>query len=1066
MPTNKSIKKALILGSGALKIGEAGEFDYSGSQAIKALKEEKIKVILVNPNIATIQTSDYLADEVYFLPVDPYFVEQVIAKEKPDGLILSFGGQTALNCGMALAQKGVLAKYQVRVLGTPVKMIEETEDRWLFVKKLNQINILTPKSRAVKTVAGALKAAEEIGFPVMLRNGFSLGGKNSGVAHNKKELTAMAKRGLLVARQVLIEEYLGGWKEIEYEVVRDENDNCLTVCNMENFDPMGIHTGESIVVAPSQTLNNEQYHLLREVAIKTIRHLGIVGECNIQYGLDPHSNDYRIIEVNARLSRSSALASKATGYPLAFVAAKLALGHTLAELPNSITKITKAFFEPALDYLVVKIPRWDLKKFRKVSPIIGSEMKSVGEVMAIGRCFEEALQKALRMLNIGVDGLLANSSGDNHNSLEQDIKQPTPERVFTIARALEQGVKIETLRQWSKIDPWFLHKIKNIVETSQEIKKAKRPKYDLVLKAKQQGFSDKQVGNLLGCSALKIKELRKKQNILPFIKQIDTLAAEYPAKTNYLYLTYNGQENDIKFKAATDRNKIIVLGSGPYCIGSSVEFDWCCVNTVRALRKMGFKTIVINCNPETVSTDYDECDKLYFEELTVERVIDIYEREKPLGVIVSMGGQIPNNLSLKLAKAGVKILGTKAKDIDRAEDRHKFSQLLDELNIEQPLWQECSAIEKARNFANKVGYPVLVRPSYVLSGAAMSVVFQEKNLESYLKKAAQINTEHPVVVTKFISGAKEIEIDAVAQKGVLLNYVITEHVENAGVHSGDATIVMPAHKLYVATLRQIKNIARQLVTKLNITGPFNIQFLAKNSKIKVIECNLRAARTMPFISKVSKVNLIELAAKAISGKKVEPVNFNFVLDYVAVKAPQFSFARLAGADPILNVEMASTGEVACFGDTLEEAYLKSLLATGFKMPKKNILLSLGGIKNQSKFLDPTKKLRQMGYQLYATPGTSKFLSENSCPNKTLQKISTRLSPNIRKYIEQGKIDLVINIADDEFTEKIPDDYFLRRKAVDFEVPLLTNLQAAELFVNAISTYKLSDLQIKSWGEYK
>ncbi|MEK9153589.1 MAG: carbamoyl-phosphate synthase large subunit, partial [Patescibacteria group bacterium] len=717
---------------------------------------------------------------------------------------------------------------------------------------------------------------------------------------------------------------------------------------------------------------------------------------------------------------------------------------------------------------VVKIPRWDLKKFRKVSPIIGSEMKSVGEVMAIGRCFEEALQKALRMLNIGVDGLVANSNGNGNdqNNLEQDIKQPTPERVFAIARALEQGVKIAAIHQWSKIDPWFLHKIKNIVETSREIKKAKKPNHDLILKAKQQGFADKQIGRLLNCSALKIKNFREKQNILPLTKQIDTLAAEYPAKTNYLYLTYNGIANDLKDKNQSRAKKIMVLGSGPYCIGSSVEFDWCCVNAVRTLRQMGCKTIVVNCNPETVSTDYDECDKLYFEELTVERVMDIYQKEKPLGVIVAMGGQIPNNLSLKLAKAGAKILGTKASDIDRAEDRHKFSQLLDELNIEQPLWQECSDLVKARNFAKQVGYPVLVRPSYVLSGAAMSVVFQESDLENYLKKAAQINNEHPVVVTKFITGAKEIELDAVAQKGVLLNYVITEHVENAGVHSGDATIVMPAHKLYVETLRQIKAVARQLAAKLNITGPFNIQFLAKNNKIKVIECNLRASRTMPFISKVSKVNLIDLATRAMVGQKVEAIDFKFVLDYVAVKAPQFSFARLAGADPILNVEMSSTGEVACFGDTLEEAYLKSLLATGFKIPQKNILLSLGGIKNQSEFLDPAKKLCQMGYQLYATPGTSRFLNENGCSNKPLQKISSHLAPNVKDYLEQGKIDLVINIADDEFSEKIPDDYFLRRKAVDFETPLFTNLQAAELFVTAISTLKMSDLTIKSWKEYK
>jgi len=1064
---NKNIKKILILGSGALKIGEAGEFDYSGSQAIKALKEEGIEVILINPNIATIQTSEHLANKVYFLPVNSYFVQKVIEKEKPQGILLGFGGQTALNCGLELGQKGVLAKNSVQVLGTSVKTIETTEDRWLFVKHLEKIGCLYPKSQAVTSIQQAKEAAKKIGFPVMLRIAFVLGGKGSGVAYNMNELSELVKKGLTHSPQILIEEYLGGWKEIEYEVVRDKFDNCITVCNMENFDPMGIHTGESIVVAPSQTLDNFQYHFLRDIAIKVVRSLNIVGECNIQLALDAHSNDCRIIEVNARLSRSSALASKATGYPLAFVAAKLALGQSLADLKNAITKITSAFFEPALDYIVVKIPRWDLRKFRRASENIGSEMKSVGEVMAIGRNFEEALQKALRMLNIGADGLVANQ---NHNAwsaeqIEKQIKNPTAERIFCIANALQNGVSVDTINNWSKIDKWFLYKIENIVKVAKLLGKTGVLEKQLVLKAKQQGFSDSQIGRLTNTSESIIRGYRQKNKIIPQVKQIDTLAAEYPAKTNYLYLTYNGQEDDIVFSKASKNNKVIVLGSGAYCIGSSVEFDWCCVNTVKTLKKLGKETIMINCNPETVSTDYDECDKLYFEELTVERVLDIYEKENPQGLVVSMAGQIPNNLALKLSKEKVKILGTKAQSIDQAEDRHKFSKLLDELDIKQPDWKECSDIETSEIFANKVGYPVLIRPSYVLSGSAMSVAFNKNDLKEYLNKATNINHEHPVVVTKFITGAKEVEIDAVSSSGKLINWVITEHVENAGVHSGDATILMPAQRIYLATLKRIKDIAQEISQKLEITGPFNIQFLAKDNKVMVIECNLRASRTLPFISKVSKINFAELSAKVLAGKKVKPAKNGFSLNFVGVKAPQFSFSRLSGADPILTVEMSSTGEVACFGDTVEEAYLKAIIATGFKLPKKNILISLGGIENKADFLPSVKKLADLGYKIFATKGTAAFLKDNGIICFVLHKISQNQQPNIKQYIEKAKIDLVINITDEEFINYIHDDYLIRRKAVDFNVPLLTNLQAAKLFVKSIAILKIRDLKIKSWDEY-
>ncbi|MFH0740193.1 MAG: carbamoyl-phosphate synthase (glutamine-hydrolyzing) large subunit [bacterium] len=1066
---DKNIKKILILGSGALKIGEAGEFDYSGSQAIKALKEEGIEVILINPNIATIQTSEHLANRVYFLPVNSYFTQKVIEKEKPQGILLGFGGQTALNCGLELFLKGVLAKNNVQVLGTSIKAIETTEDRWLFVKHLEKIGCLYPKSQAISSIQEAKIAAEKIGFPIMLRVAFALGGKGSGVAHNLKDLNELVRKGLAHSPQILVEEYLGGWKEIEYEVVRDKFDNCITVCNMENFDPMGVHTGESIVVAPSQTLDNFQYHFLRDIAVKVVRSLDIVGECNIQIALDADSNDYRIIEVNARLSRSSALASKATGYPLAFVAAKLALGFSLADLKNAVTKTTSAFFEPSLDYIVVKIPRWDLRKFRRATETLGSEMKSVGEVMAIGRNFEETLQKALRMLNIGVDGLVANlvrgfASNNANKNNEEQIKNPTPERIFCIANALQNGVSVETINNWSKIDKWFLYKIANIVKTANLLKKTGVLEKQKILTAKQQGFSDSQISRLINTTEDNVRSYRKKNNIIPKVKQIDTLAGEYPAKTNYLYLTYNGQEDDIVFDKAKNK-KVIVLGSGAYCIGSSVEFDWCCVNAVRTFKKMGQEAIMINCNPETVSTDYDECDKLYFEELTAERALDIYEKEKPNGLVVSMAGQIPNNLALKLSKEKVKILGTKAQSIDQAEDRHKFSKLLDELNIKQPQWKECSNVEASEVFANKVGYPVLVRPSYVLSGSAMSVAFNSSDLKEYLNKAANINHEHPVVVTKFITGAKEVEIDAVAQNGKLINWVITEHVENAGVHSGDATILMPAQRIYLATLKRIKDISQEISQRLAITGPFNIQFLAKDNKVMVIECNLRASRTLPFISKVSRINFADLSAKVLAGKKVTPVKNGFSLNYVGVKAPQFSFSRLSGADPILTVEMSSTGEVACFGDTVEEAYLKAIIATGFKLPKKNILISLGGIENKVDFLPSAKKLAELGYKIFATNSTAAFLKDNGVNCSVLHKISQNQQPNIKQYIEKAKIDLVINITDEEFVNYIHDDYLIRRKAVDFNIPLLTNLQATKLFVKSIATLKVGDLKIKSWDEY-
>ena len=1056
-------KKVLILGSGAIRIGQAGEFDYSGSQCIKALKEEGIKTVLVNPNIATIQTSENLADKIYFLPIDDYFVEKIIEKEKPDGILLSFGGQTALNVGVELYDRGILKKYDVKVLGTPVDAIKNTEDRELFVEKIVEAGLKVPKGIAVNNTEDALKAAKKIGYPVMIRIAYALGGLGSGVSYNEEELEERAKKAFSFTKQILVEEYLEGWKEVEYEVVRDQYDNCITVCNMENFDPMGIHTGESIVVAPSQTLTNSEYHLLREVSIKVIRHLGIVGECNIQYALDANSEEYRIIEVNARLSRSSALASKATGYPLAFIAAKLALGYSLVELQNMITKKTMACFEPALDYIVIKIPRWDLQKFKMVKKEIGTEMKSVGEIMAIGRNFEETLQKAIRMLGIGMEGIVANEL--ELDNLDKELKSPTDQRVFATAEAIKKGYSIDKIYSLSKIDRWFLYKIKNIVELEKELIKYKPEELpaSLLREAKQKGFSDKQIAALTKSDELAIRKLRKKHEIVPYVKQIDTLAAEYPAKTNYLYLTYNGSEDDINFE---EKNQVIVLGGGAYRIGSSVEFDWCCVNAVITLRKLKYNTVMINYNPETVSTDYDICDKLYFDELSFERVLDIYEKENPLGIIISMGGQIPNNLALKCHNVGVKIVGTSPISIDNSEDRHKFSKLLDEISVDQPAWKELSSLDDAKIFAKKVGYPVLVRPSYVLSGAAMSVVLSENELEEYLKKASAVNKEHTVVISKFITDAKEIEIDAVADKGELFCYAISEHVENAGVHSGDATLVLPPQRTYLETTRRIKAITKEIAKALKITGPFNIQFIAKDNDVKVIECNLRASRSFPFVSKVLKINFIDIATKLMMGKNVPKISKSaFDLDYVGVKAPMFSFTRLKGSDPILGVEMASTGEVACLGDDFDEAFLKSLISVGFKLPKKNILLSTGPLYAKAELLDSKRALARMGFKFYATKGTADFMKENRMESEVLHWPLEKKEPNTLSYIADGKIDLVINIPKSIQKEELDNDYIIRRKAVDFDVPLITNLQIAKRFVEAISRIKIADLKIKSWDEY-
>jgi carbamoyl-phosphate synthase large subunit len=1060
--------KVLVLGSGALKIGEAGEFDYSGSQAIKALKEEGVEVVLINPNIATIQTSEELADRVYFLPVTPHFTEQVIAREKPQGILLSFGGQTALNCGVALWKKGILRRSGIPVLGTPMEAIEKTEDRKLFNRALAEVRLKTPRGIAVRSVEEGLRAAAAIGYPVMARVAYALGGKGSGMSATAAELREALRKAFSSAPQVLIEEYLEGWKEIEYEVVRDRADNCITVCNMENFDPMGIHTGESIVIAPSQTLTNEEYHRLRQLSIQAVRHLGIVGECNIQFALNPRNGDYRIIEVNARLSRSSALASKATGYPLAFVAAKLVLGHLLPELPNSITKVTSACFEPALDYLVVKIPRWDLKKFGRVSKKIGSEMKSVGEVMAVGRSFEEAIQKAARMLQIGMYGLVANENYSFEN-LEKELRHPTDERLFGIAEALKKGFTVARIHELTRIDRWFLHKIQNIVEYEARIRSHRLPSLPplLMREAKRMGFSDKQIALLTGSTEMNVRAARKREGLAPAVKQIDTLAAEYPAKTNYLYVTYNGREDDVSFRNGPGGpKKVLVLGSGSYSIGSSVEFDWCCVNAALALKKMGYSTIMVNYNPETVSTDYDICDRLYFDELSFERVLDIYEKERPLGILLSMGGQIPNNIALKCHRAGMRVLGTPPESIDRAENRFKFSRQLDDLGVDQPEWRELRSVREAKTFARTIGYPVLIRPSYVLSGAAMSIVFNEGYLDRYLQRASRVTPEYPVVISKFIMNAKEIEMDAVADRGEVVASAIVEHIENAGVHSGDATMVLPPQKLYIETIRRIREIGREIAGALRITGPFNIQFIAKDNEIKVIECNLRASRSFPFVSKVAKTNFIELAVAAMMGRPVRNRKTTLDLNYVGVKAPQFSFSRLKGADPALGVEMASTGEVACLGDDVHEAFLKALLSAGFTFPRRSVLLTIGGETSKYRFLESARKLHGLGLRIFATEHTSNFLRENGIPTTRLFKVHEKREPNIRGYIARGKIDFVISIPNPAKRVEFDSDYRLRRMAVDFSIPILTNLQVADLFAQALATHPLRSLKTKHWAEYE
>ncbi|MCK6603833.1 MAG: carbamoyl-phosphate synthase (glutamine-hydrolyzing) large subunit [Ignavibacteriaceae bacterium] len=1057
-------KKVLILGSGALQIGQAGEFDYSGSQAIKALREDGIETILINPNIATMQTSEGLADKVYFQPLQPFFVEKVIEKERPDGILLGFGGQTALNVGIALYDSGVLEKYGVRVLGTAVSTIKDTEDRKLFNDKVLEAGLKIARSKTVNSIEESLEAAKEIGYPLMVRIAYALGGLGSGIVNNAEELTEKAKKAFAFTDQILLEESLYGWKEIEYEVVRDKFDNCITVCSMENLDPMGIHTGDSIVVAPMQTLTARENFMLRSIAIKMIRHLGIIGECNIQFALSTTSDDYRIIEVNARLSRSSALASKATGYPLAFVATKLALGYDLNEVVNVITGETSACFEPALDYIVLKHPRWDLQKFRQVSTVLGSEMKSVGEVMSIGRSFEEALQKALRMLDTGMNGFVCNDIELNDDIMEM-IRVPNDKRLFAIAAALEKGVSVEEICALSKINPWFIHKMANIVALQKTVqnKELKHTEYDLIYELKRNGFSDKQIGVLTGSDEDTVRAYRKSLGIVPAIKQIDTMAAEFPAKTNYLYMTYNGIEDDIK---TAEEDQIVVLGSGAYRIGSSVEFDWCCVNSVLTLNKLGYKSIMINYNPETVSTDHDVCHKLYFEEMSLERVLDIYERESPLGVIISMGGQIPNNLALKLDNRNVNVLGTSPKQIDNAENRHKFSQILDTLKIDQPEWSELSTLQELKNFAARVGYPVLIRPSYVLSGAAMSIVLTDEELELYLKKATDVNKDHPVVISKFITDGRELEVDAVADNGNLFCYAISEHVENAGVHSGDATIVFPPQRTYLETMRRVKLITRQIAKALNITGPFNMQFIAKDNDVKVIECNLRASRSFPFISKVLGINFIDIATKLMTGEKVPRIDkSSFDLDYVGVKASQFSFTRLKGSDPVLGVEMASTGEVACLGDDFNEAFLKSLLSTGFKIPTKGVLLSTGTLREKADILDQIRELDAMGLKFYGTKGTADFYAENDIHVEVLSRPFDNYEPSILTYMAEGKIDLVINIPKTTQKDELDSDYIIRRRSVDLNIPLITNIQFAKRFVKALKMYQPSDLQIKSKDEY-
>ena len=1073
----ENIKKVLLLGSGALKIGEAGEFDYSGSQALKALKEEGIETILINPNIATVQTSEGVADQIYFLPVTPYFVEKVIQKEKPEGIMLAFGGQTALNCGVALYKEGILEKYNVKVLGTPVQAIMDTEDRELFVQKLNEINVKTIKSEAVENAEDARRAAKELGYPVIVRAAYALGGLGSGFCDNEQQLDVLVEKAFSFSPQVLVEKSLRGWKEVEYEVVRDRFDNCITVCNMENFDPLGIHTGESIVIAPSQTLTNKEYHKLRELAIRIIRHIGIVGECNVQYAFDPESEDYRVIEVNARLSRSSALASKATGYPLAFVAAKLGLGYGLFDLKNSVTKTTSAFFEPALDYVVCKIPRWDLGKFHGVDKELGSSMKSVGEVMAIGRTFEEAIQKGLRMIGQGMHGFVENKELVI-SDIDKALREPTDKRIFVISKAFRAGYTIDQVHELTKIDKWFLQKLMNIMKTSEELhswgnnhKQIVDLPNELLRKAKVQGFSDFQIARAIGYEGdmedgiLYIRKHRKEAGILPVVKQIDTLAAEYPAQTNYLYLTYSGVANDVRYLG--DHKSIVVLGSGAYRIGSSVEFDWCGVQALNTIRKEGWRSVMINYNPETVSTDYDMCDRLYFDELTFERVMDILELENPHGVIVSTGGQIPNNLALRLDAQKINILGTSAKSIDNAEDREKFSAMLDRIGVDQPRWRELTSMDDIQEFVEEVGFPVLVRPSYVLSGAAMNVCSNQEELERFLKLAANVSKKHPVVVSQFIEHAKEVEMDAVAQNGEIVAYAISEHIEFAGVHSGDATIQFPPQKLYVETVRRIKRISREIAKALNISGPFNIQYLAKDNDIKVIECNLRASRSFPFVSKVLKINFIELATKVMLGLPVEKPEKNlFELDYVGIKASQFSFNRLQKADPVLGVDMASTGEVGCIGMDTSCAVLKAMLSVGYRIPKKNILLSTGTMKQKADMMDAARMLVNKGYKLFATGGTHKTLAENGIESTHVYWSSEEGHPQALEMLHRKEIDMVVNIPKNLTAGELSNGYKIRRAAIDLNIPLITNARLASAFINAFCTMSVDDIAIKSWAEYK
>ena len=1072
----ENIKKVLLLGSGALKIGEAGEFDYSGSQALKALKEEGIETILINPNIATVQTSEGVADQIYFLPVTPYFVEKVIQKEKPEGIMLAFGGQTALNCGVALYKEGILEKYNVKVLGTPVQAIMDTEDRELFVQKLNEINVKTIKSEAVENAEDARRAAKELGYPVIVRAAYALGGLGSGFCDNEQQLDVLVEKAFSFSPQVLVEKSLRGWKEVEYEVVRDRFDNCITVCNMENFDPLGIHTGESIVIAPSQTLTNKEYHKLRELAIRIIRHIGIVGECNVQYAFDPESEDYRVIEVNARLSRSSALASKATGYPLAFVAAKLGLGYGLFDLKNSVTKTTSAFFEPALDYVVCKIPRWDLGKFHGVDRELGSSMKSVGEVMAIGRTFEEAIQKGLRMIGQGMHGFVGNN--DIHfDNLDEELANPTDLRIFAVAQALEQGYSVDKIHELSKITRWFLEGLKNIVDYANVLKgynKIEDLPEDVLKEAKRLGFSDFQIaryvenpeGNMEK-ENIRVRNLRKKMGILPTVKRINTIASEHPELTNYLYMTYDGTPHDITYYP--NEKSVIILGSGAYRIGSSVEFDWCSVNAAQTARKLGYKSIMINYNPETVSTDYDMCDRLYFDELSFERVLDVMDLEMPKGVIVSVGGQIPNNLAMKLHRQSVPILGTSPLSIDRAENRNKFSAMLDQLGIDQPAWQELTSLEDVKGFVEKVGYPVLVRPSYVLSGAAMNVCYDEEELENFLKMAAEVSKEYPVVISQFLQNTKEIEFDAVAQNGEVVEYAISEHVEFAGVHSGDATLVFPAQKIYFATARRIKKISRQIAKELNISGPFNIQFLARNNEVKVIECNLRASRSFPFVSKVLKRNFIETATRImLDAPYTRPDKSAFDIDWIGVKASQFSFSRLHKADPVLGVDMSSTGEVGCIGDDFSEALLSAMIATGFQIPQKGVMFSSGAMKSKVDLLESSRMLFNKGYKIYATAGTAAFLNAHGVGTEAVYWPDERpdAENNVMKMIAEHKFDLIVNIPKNHTKRELTNGYRIRRGAIDHNIPLITNARLASAFIEAFCELKLEDIAIKNWQEYK